>query len=253
MPFWTTAPTLTAANVCVDVHSHLLPKVDDGLAGEREAMAVIKAMMEMGYQGSVCTPHIYAGMFETDETMLRSVFADFAAVMQAEIPGFHLQLGAEYMIDDAFLNKLHDPHADLLTFGSAQQPYLLVEFPTTTEPLFADDVIDCCAQRGWTPVIAHVERYMFVRGDSANTRLSDWRCRGALMQINLGSLVGQFGAKSQNAARKLWKDGVVDLLGSDLHSTSRSLTPMAKAWKWLGRSESAFNPMTQRTIFEAMV
>lgn len=252
MPFWTTAPTLTASDVCVDVHSHLLPSVDDGLGGEHEAIAVITAMTEMGYKAAVCTPHIYTGMFNTDEKMLSNVFEIFAANMQKRFPEFTIRLGAEYMIDDNFLTKLHDPSFELLTFGSAQQRYLLVEFPTTTEPLYADDVIDCCAQRGITPIIAHVERYMFVRGDSTNARLNDWRRRGALTQINLGSVVGQFGAKSQNAARKLWKDDAVDLLGSDLHSSSRSLTPMAKAWKWLGKTDTQFDPSKQRAIYEAI-
>lgn len=252
MPFWTTASNLTAASVCVDVHSHLLPRVDDGLGGEAEAMAVIKAMTEMGYQSIVCTPHIYQGVFKTDEAMLRDVYDSFAADMRKEFPDFQLQLGAEYMIDDSFLEKLHDVNFDLLTFGSAEQRYILVEFPTTTESLYADDVLDCCAQRGITPIIAHVERYMFVRGDSNNVRLNAWRSRGALTQINLGSVVGQFGATSQTAARKLWKAGLIDLLGSDLHSTSRSLTPMAKAWKWLGKNEGNFNPAKQRAIYEAI-
>jgi len=82
MPFWTTTPTLTATDICVDVHSHLLPKVDDGLAGEPEAAAVITALREMGYKAAICTPHIYKDVFETNEQMLRDVYDHFAAAMK---------------------------------------------------------------------------------------------------------------------------------------------------------------------------
>ena len=240
-----------ACHLGCDIHNHLLPGVDDGLSNNDEASTCIKHLKSLRYRGAIVTPHIYKAMFgDTSEHTLRNIFATFQQDMASVHKDFKLALGAEYMMDDDLIDKVMHRPGELLTFGDRKK-YLLVEFATSTEPLFADELIEQCQQLKITPIFAHVERYMVIQADRAGHRLMQWQRQGAMIQVNIGSLVGQFGTTLQNVARRIAKANLIDVLGSDLHSPRRGLDPMTKGLRW-SKAKTQFAGQKQRAICDAV-
>lgn len=249
MAFWhrKKRDLLRPEHIGCDIHNHLLPGVDDGIANRDEASQCIEAMLALGYRGAVVTPHINHRSFNTTERTVTELFPPFVEAMKKKHPTFELTLGAEYMMDESLIERvLHQPE-HLIMFGPADARCLLVEFNTQAEPLFIDELLTACAKLNVRPIIAHVERYVVVRADQANHRLTQWRAGGAWLQINLGSLAGQFGRSMQTAARRIFEAGLIDILGTDLHSPRQGLEPLAKAWQWLGANatKERFDPGKQ--------
>lgn len=248
---WSSSKPLSPQSVRYDVHSHLLPGVDDGVPDSDEALACLRLLSELGYVGAVITPHIHADGFDNTESFLRERFSDFAPLVAKELPGFSLQIAAEYMLDDQFLDRLYDHPDQLLRFGP-DQSLLLIEMSTFVEPVNLNEVLDECRRHRIQPIMAHVERYLFVtESDKGPDRLREWRERGALIQVNLGSFADQYGSKIRKAARRLWAEDVVDLLGSDMHRSKRAVNTLPKAWKYLRSRRGKFDEAVQAGLFDS--
>ena len=234
-----------------DVHCHLLPDVDDGARNIEESISGVETLQTLGYQGTVFTPHIYREVFNNDEAFLRDRFEAFKHEAGDRLGEFQLQLGAEYLLDDQFLDKLYDHSDQLLTFGAADgSRKLLIEFSGIIEPFNAVELIDECRRQGIEPIIAHIERYAFVVDDRVHRRAQEWREHGALLQINVGSLAGQYGPMIQRTARNLWHESFVDLLGTDLHRPYGTRRFLNKGWEYIQKKPNTFDPQRQRRVFE---
>jgi tyrosine-protein phosphatase YwqE len=246
-------PLLTAADVRFDVHSHLLPGVDDGPADVDLACDCLQLLVDQGYAGAVLTPHINPPLFDNDESALRGRFEAF----RREIPGaagrledgdglrgFRLALAAEYMLNERFLERLYGDASTLLSFGPGGL-FVLVELPPAVEPANMDDMLGQFQRQRRVPVIAHVERYEFIAADRGPDRLRAWREQGALVQVNIGSLVGQYGRAIQKVARRVWQATLVDIIGTDMHRPDRAITALPDAWDWIAANPCGFDPRTQ--------
>jgi tyrosine-protein phosphatase YwqE len=136
----------------------------------------------------------------------------------------------------------------MLRFGPDQR-WLLVELSTSVEADGVDTAVDECGRQGLRLVLAHVARYGYLHGRSGTTRLEAWRDAGALLQVNLGSLVGQYGRAVQRQARLLHRRGLIDLLGTDIHQP-RQLGHLRSAMDWLtgrgGIQTSAHRELAER-------
>lgn len=238
---------LSPQDVGGDVHSHLLAGVDDGVADIEQAFQCIDLLRSLGYRAAIITPHIYREVFDNTEATLAEAFAPFDKEVARRYDNFALHLGAEYMMDDQFLGKLYDAPQKLLRFGPDQR-HVLVEFPTTVEPMNSGELLDECRRQNLSPIIAHIERYAFVGEPRGFDRVRTWRQNGALVQVNLGSFVGQYGRQMQRTARDLWRQSLVDVLGSDMHRPQRATRNLAKAWRYLRAHASEFDPATQRSL-----
>lgn len=242
-------PRLSPAQVGCDIHNHLLPQVDDGARSLDGAVAGLRGLIALGYRGAVLTPHIYPEVFENREEDLRAKFADFCRSVQPAIGDFRLELAAEYFLDEKLAQRVRTDWPSLLCLGRAPR-LLLVEFAKVEPPRDLERFFRDCQRQEIRPLIAHIERYALAQSPAGLALLRRWREQGVLLQLNLGSLSGQYGSRIKATARQLWKASLIDLLGSDLHGHEPA-DLLTDAWRWLGRRAGRFNPDFQKSLVES--
>jgi protein-tyrosine phosphatase len=196
----------------IDLHSHILPAVDDGPATLAESLEIARRAAADGVSVIAATPHVRDDYPTRPATMERLV-AELQAAIRQEGIAIEVRPGAEIAID--WLGRLSDD--DLLRFGlGGSAHYLLVEFPYAGWPLSLHDWVFRLVTRGITPVIAHPERNADVQANPEELRpLVD---AGALVQVTAASLDGRVGRPSRAAAGELIERGLVHLLASDAHT-----------------------------------
>ncbi|NEM96715.1 tyrosine-protein phosphatase [Pontibacter burrus] len=207
-----TAVLESLAAIGVDMHSHILPGLDDGSDTLERSLELVQAMQQLGYRKLIMTPHIMSDFYRnTPEGIREKLELLRNAIAEA---GIEMELGcaAEYYLDEMFLDKL-DNNEELLTFGDK---YLLFETSFLNEPLNLREAIFKMRSKGYKPVMAHPERYSYFYGKFDD--LVALRAQGVLLQPNLNSLTGYYSPAAKNVAEKLIDNGLVDLVGSDVHS-----------------------------------
>ena len=190
-----------------DYHSHILPGVDDGVKKMEVSLQVLQRYEEMGIAEVWCTPHIMEDIPNTTEG-LKARFAELCAVYQGSIK---LHLAAEYMLDGLFEERLEQ--GDLLTLGG-EGNQLLVETSYFTPPMDMDQILFRIKQKGYFPVLAHPERYVYM----GKERYKELKEKDIRFQLNLSSLAGAYGPEAKTKALWLLKKQYYNLAGSDLHS-----------------------------------
>ncbi len=189
----------------VDYHSHVLPDVDDGISSMECALEALHTYEEFGVRKLWLTPHVMEDIPNTTE-FLRERFAELKAAYKGNV---ELQLAAEYMIDSVFYERLE--HDDLLPIVDGK--HLLVETSYLLPQHGLLPAIDSIKQKGYTPLLAHPERYQYV----SESDLERMREAGVKMQLNLSSLLGFYGKKVSGRARRMLKKGLYSCYGTDLH------------------------------------
>lgn len=250
---WSRSTPLSPRLIRFDMHNHLLPGVDDGVRSRDQAFEAVGVLREMGYSGAVITPHINRERYDNSEADLLAHFGEFEEAARERAPGFRLQLGAEYRYDELLLDRLFDDPGGLLQFGHGMR-HLLVELPVTPVAPSMDVLLDECARLDIRPVVAHIERYPSLQGPSCESHASRWREHGALLQVNLGSFAGQYGRRSRTAAATLWKAGLVDMLGTDMHRPQGAAGVLDRAWRYLSShtNRAGFDPNWHEGLFVEM-
>lgn len=202
----------------VDLHTHLIPGVDDGARNVGEARQALRALADAGVSRVLATPHVDASTLaepESREKRLRALDAGWERLREAvgesgspDSPA--LGRGVELRLD-APLPDLSDPRLRL-----AGTDAVLVEFQSLEAPPFGARQLSEVSGAGLLPVLAHPERY---RGLERRPELArEWRQAGAVLQLNAGSLVGQYGDAVKGAAWELLRRGWADVLSSDYHA-----------------------------------
>ncbi|HSU17074.1 tyrosine-protein phosphatase [Longimicrobium sp.] len=200
----------------IDFHNHLLPGVDDGAADLDETRAAMAEFRAQGATGIIVTPHFQASVAGRPEEMagamgaLDAAWEAVRAMAAAEFPDLRLQRGVEVLLDTP-TPDLSDPRIRL--GGSA---LVLVEFPFFSVPPHAENVLFELKLRGWTPVIAHPERYSNLAADLAAA--GEWKRMGAFLQVNAGSVLGKYGPEAAERAWGLLRGGLADYVCSDYHA-----------------------------------
>jgi tyrosine-protein phosphatase YwqE len=195
----------------VDMHSHLLPGLDDGLANIEETIDFARELKAWGYQKLICTPHILEGVHpNTPETILPKL----ELVQKAFVAnGLDMQVeaAAEYMVDASF-EQLLKSEAPLLTFG---KKHILIEMSYLAASPKIDQAIFDLKVNGYQPILAHPERYSYYHGQwKQYQRIADMGC---WLQVNLLSLSGYYGPQVKKVGEQLIKAGLIDLIGTDMH------------------------------------
>jgi tyrosine-protein phosphatase YwqE len=203
-----------AGRLGMDFHSHLLPGVDDGMPAYQDALAAIDGLTALGFGGAVLTPHIYRGVFDNESGALRAAFAAFTETLAADGIDFPLYLAAEYFADENFLRLIEQD--DILSVTVGDERWVMLEFPFLQETPFAGVCLSALAARGYRPVIAHVERYRFV-AQATQEWLDRFARAGAVLQGDIGSLVGQYGEDAQRLSNWLAERDLIAIWGTDLH------------------------------------
>lgn len=200
----------------VDIHSHLIPGIDDGSKTMEESIALIVKLKTLGYTKLITTPHIMSHRYpNTSETILQGLEALHKELGKKEID-IVIEAASEYYLDEHFLDLLKAK--DLLTFGGN---FLLFEMSYVNHPLNLFEIVDAIKEAGYKPVLAHPERYLYMGKDfDKYMRLKDM---GVYFQLNLNSLAGYYSPEVEEVAYKLIEKGVIDFLGSDTHKMRQAL------------------------------
>jgi protein-tyrosine phosphatase len=210
------APTLAEAidlsTLHADMHSHLIPGIDDGAKTIEDSLELIRFLHSKGYQKLITTPHVMSDYFRnTPEIILSGLDTVRAAVKEAGIP-VTIEAAAEYYIDDGFSRKMEEEK--LLTFGDN---FLLMEVSYINPPDSVSEVFFRSQVLGYRPILAHPERYPFWYRDLEQYRR--FYEMGVILQLNLNSLSGYYGPDAKRIAEKLIDMEIIGALGSDMHHT----------------------------------
>lgn len=196
-------------NNFVDYHSHILPGVDDGIRTLSDSLAVLNEYEKLGVSEVWLTPHIMEDYPNTTES-LRTRFSELKEAYKGKVI---LHLASENMMDELFLERLESN--DLLPLNDK---FLLVETSYFNPPNGLSDILEKIFEKGYTPVLAHPERYTYMSKDNYENVLD----RGIKMQLNLLSLSGFYGKYAQQKALALAEYGAYSYVGTDLHNISQT-------------------------------
>ena len=195
----------------VDMHSHLLPGIDDGVQTIAESLTCIKTLQHLGYKKLICTPHIISDMYPNDRETILPRLEEIREALKENNIDIAIEAAAEYMVD-LEMEKQVLSGEPLLTFGNN---LILIEMSYVAPSPNIDQVIFQLRLKGLQPILAHPERYVFYHHNLDNyQRFIDLGC---MLQMNLLSLLGYYGKQIKLVAEKLLKNKMVDLLGTDMH------------------------------------
>jgi len=192
-----------------DMHSHLLPGIDDGSPDPQTSIALINGMKDLGYQELITTPHILWDLYKNDKQTIESAWSRLEPAMQQQKLSIPFRFAGEYFLDDYF-DQLLQSKTPLFCI---QQNKVLVEFSFVNAPINAKEKLFQLQIEGYQPILAHPERYLYLH----NKAYDELKDAGCLFQVNLLSLTGYYGKPPLELAHYLIKKDYVDLLGTDLH------------------------------------
>jgi protein-tyrosine phosphatase len=203
---------LDLSGLVADMHSHLLPGIDDGSPDTETSLELINGLQELGYRKFITTPHILWDMYKNDATTIDAAYQELQqAAQQENNAAIPIKAAAEYFLDEHF-DELLENNVPLLTL---HKNLVLVEFSFVTTPLNFKDKLFNMQMRGYQPVLAHPERYLYFMSD--RKWYDELKDAGCLFQLNILSLTGYYGKASLQLAQHLIGKRYINLLGTDCH------------------------------------
>jgi protein-tyrosine phosphatase len=197
-----------------DIHSHLIPGIDDGSSSLEESMVMIRTLHKLGYSKLITTPHIMSDAYRNTPEGIRAGLQVLREACKKEALDIELDAAAEYYLDDGFAQTMGT--RELLTFGGDNR-YLLVETSYVAKPMVMNEVIFELNTKGFKPVLAHPERYQYLWSEDAVEAVRAMRSRGLLIQVNMTSFGGRYSKRATSIARELAQEDLIDFIGTDLH------------------------------------
>lgn len=196
-----------------DMHSHLIPGIDDGSKSMEESLGLLKSLEEYGLKKVITTPHIMSEYYRNTPEIIRLGLEDLRKAAKQENISLEIEAAAEYYMDEIFLDKVKVGE-ELLTFGDK---YILVETGFINKPQMLLDIIFNLEMAGYQPVFAHPERYQYLIADKKLQE--DLIDRKLIFQVNLLSLTGFYSKQVKDFSEMLIERGVVSFLGTDCHNS----------------------------------
>lgn len=194
----------------IDVHSHLIPGIDDGAQDVNASIGMLTKFKEMGYDRIITTPHVYTDLYPNSTKTITDAYKLLLDELEKTNLDIQVEVAAEYFFDETLLAKIEDN--DILTWAGN---HVLFEFSFTNEPMGIDTLIFNLQTKGYIPVLAHFERYLYYHGSIEKAK--ELREKGVLIQVNLNSLTGHYGPHIKKQAELLIDNKLVDLAGTDCH------------------------------------
>lgn len=194
----------------IDIHSHLLPGIDDGAKNFEDTLLLTTALQGFGISQFITTPHIIQHVWDNTHEQILSKKAATVLELHSNHISIPFKAAAEYLMDDQFVRLFQSK--DLLTL---KDNYVLVEMSYINAPIQLYDILFDLQVAGYIPVLAHPERYLFYH-NSFNEYVKLKRA-GCLFQLNLLSIVGYYGAGITKIAEQLLQKGLYSYVGSDVH------------------------------------
>lgn len=194
-----------------DMHSHLLPNLDDGVQSFEQALVHIQELQNVGVKKIITTPHIYAGKYNNSANTILPKLAQLKTFLIQNNCQIDIQAAAEYYLDDTFLNNLKS-NQPILTFGD---DYVLFELSYINESHLIYEAVYTMLSLGYKPILAHPERYNYYHFNMQ--KYQDLKNLGLLFQLNINALSGYYKNDCRKMAEKLIDAQMIDFVGSDTH------------------------------------
>lgn len=194
-----------------DLHSHLIPGIDDGAKTMEDSIFLIKTMLELGYTKLITTPHIQYDFYKNTPEIIQNGLKKLKVSLAENGIIIDIEVAAEYLVDDGFIEKIES--GEILTFGNK---HVLIELPYTYEPPNLNNVLFELQTRGYRVVLAHPERYGYWHQNL--NKYQELHQRGVLLQMNINSLTGWYSKESKKIAEQLIDLKIISFLGSDMHN-----------------------------------
>lgn len=195
----------------VDMHSHLIFDVDDGSESLDQSIELIVNLTDLGYEKIITTPHIMNDFYKNSKDNLLPKRDIILKELEKKEIKTKFNVAAEYYLDDGFLNKLKDKDNLLLI----ENKFILVETSYLNEPINLSTVIFEIQANGYTPILAHPERYTYMYNDFE--KYEELYSKGVKFQLNLNSLCGYYSKGAKDIAAKLIENKMIDFVGTDCH------------------------------------
>ena len=212
----------------IDIHSHILFGVDDGSKNLEMSLDMLRQAYESGTNTIVATPHCMPGIYNNYVSdRLKDRFEELRDAAHYRGIPIHVRRGME-VLGVPNIEKLID-EKKLWTINRSH--YLLVEFSFDEDSEYCTDLLKKIRKKGYTPIVAHPSRYYFVQNDPQI--VYDWYIDGCGIQVNKGSLLGNFGKKEQITAVRLLRHGVVSCVASDGHRNNMRTVRMDEVLSYL--------------------
>ena len=192
-----------------DLHSHLIPEIDDGCETIETSINLIIKMKKLGYKKLITTPHIMSHKYPNSQETIKQGLFKLRSMLKVKNIDIEIEAAAEYYCDEHFRDLIKKNK--LLSFG---KNYVLFELAYTKRPDSLEAVVRELLGAGFTPVLAHPERYRFL------TEVHEYRVLknlGLLFQVNVNSMGGYYGKQAKKKSLMLAQKGMVDFIGSDIH------------------------------------
>lgn len=227
-----------------DIHSHLLPEVDDGSRSIRESIALLRLAVQDGIEQMFLTPHVYSGRWDNDLAMLKPRFEAFARLVVSKQIPIRLYLGAEIHLTLEAIGQLERGEVPMMGAWHGASAFLL-ELHDARIPPFTIDAIRHLKGRSMQPILVHPERNKQVMADvDCLAPLVD---AGCLLQLTAGSLTGAFGPNAARAAFTLLERDWVSFVATDAHNL-RSRPPLMSQARNLIRARFGLDVAERLTL-----
>ena len=196
----------------VDIHSHILPGIDDGAKDIEESVKLISKMKKMGFCKIIGTPHSYPGIYDNTNNGIKKAFEKIKSI---DIGDIELDFASEYMIENDLIKKAKNKN--LLCI---KDNYVLIEMSFISQPYGLYEIIFEIKMNGYIPVLAHPERYIYIHNLDEYYKLQK---SGCLFQANLLSATDYYGVRVRKNLDRLLKNKLIDFVGSDIHHSQHLL------------------------------
>lgn len=200
--------TFNYESVAVDMHSHVLPGIDDGAQNVEESVYLVKQMVALGIKKIIATPHIMIDFYRNTPETINAALDELKAELKKQNIDVQVEAGAEHYFDETFETRIDD--GKLVPFGDK---YVLYEYPFISQPPNWFEAMQKMLKAGYKPILAHPERYPYLATDTMSM-MRDWGCK---MQLNIISLTGYYGRDTKKRAEEMIDLKVVDFISSDMH------------------------------------
>lgn len=194
-----------------DMHSHLLPGIDDGSPDLQTSLRLIKGLEDLGYKNFIATPHVMEDLYPNNRGTIQAAYDTLKDELKSKKIDTQIRFAAEYLLDGN-VDDMLEKKESLLTI---KDKMVLVEISFVSEPMHLKDVLFNLQMNGYQPIFAHPERYAFYHHQPM--QYAEIKAMGCMFQSNLLSFSGYYGNSVRQAAEYLVDKGLTDYLGTDLH------------------------------------
>lgn len=209
---------MEVVNSMIDVHSHIIPAIDDGSYSIEETLKMLEEAEKTGFTDIIATSHYIENYYEIDVEQRQRSVDEINNKLEENGINIKVHCGSEIYVSQNMIDLIKNKKASSL----ANTKYVLFELPMNNNIMYLDDIIFEIQSAGFIPVIAHPERYSYVQDNPK--MLVELINKGVLFQGNFGSIIGKYGNTAKKTLKKLLQYNMIHFLGSDAHRSNSIYT-----------------------------